>query len=62
MYEYVSRNNKRKRKMCTTPLKFYTQNGAIPKGFFLFYLMNPLEQSSFVILQKYSKILGYFNR
>lgn len=45
--------------MCK-PLKF-TQRMMVSLGFFLIFLMTPFEQSSFVILQKYSKILRYFD-
>lgn len=45
--------------MCK-PLKF-RQRMMVSLGFFLIFLMTPFEQSSFVILQKYSKILRYFD-
>lgn len=45
--------------MCK-PLKF-TQRMMVSLGFFLIFLMTPFEQSAFVILQKYSKILRYFD-
>lgn len=45
--------------MCK-PLKF-TQRMMVSLGFFLIFLMTPFEQSSFVILQKYSTILRYFD-